>query len=276
MVQFSISSWSLHGLLGQARFELNEGEMVLQSGQAEGDLSLLALPAFIAEAGFNSLEICHFHFPSVETSYLEQLRLALIEHDVTLENVLIDTGNIAIPNESERQAEINFAKQWQTITAKVGGKGNRIDCGREEPTPTAIANSVNALKELVAHANLLGLHVTVENFHAMSREPEMLLKIMEKVAHPLKLCIDFGNAEYAADKFGTIKTLMPFGTSIHCKANYSQGDIDLEDLHRSLSYLKQANFEGLVSLIYGETEDEWERVLELRTAVSSYLNIPAP
>ena len=270
-MQFAVSSWSVHGLLGTARFAQQGNKTVLSAGQSQGDVSLLQLPAMIAEAGIHTLEICHFHFPSIEESYLDELKQVLNENGVTLENILIDAGNIANPNGEERQADIEMAKQWQEITAYLGGKGNRIDCGRERPSPETITHTVNALKELTTNADRLGIKVVTENFHQMSREPDTLIDIMQKVEHPIGLCVDFGNAEASADKFGTIEKLMPYATSIHCKANYHDNAIDDADLNRSLSYLKQANFQGPITLIINETENEWEEMMRLKTAVSNQL-----
>ena len=270
MPQFAISSWSVHGLLGKAHFKQENGKTVIGSGQAEGEITLLELPALLKKAGCGILEICHFHLPSIEEDYLQQLKQVLDDNSVTLENILIDAGNLSNPNESERLADIEMAKRWQRIAAQLGGKGNRIDCGTEPPTAKAIDRAVHSLSVLVEHANSLKLHVTTENFRQTSQEADNLLEIMNKVRYPIKLCLDFGNAEKTADKFGTIEKLMPYGTSIHCKANYVNGEIDLDDLHKSLSYLKHSNFDGPITLIYDQTEDEWTHILALQSAIKMY------
>ena len=45
----------------------------------QGTYFTLELPARVAEFGIHTLEICHFHLPSVEKSYLAGLRAALTE-----------------------------------------------------------------------------------------------------------------------------------------------------------------------------------------------------
>ena len=50
----------------------------------KGPISLLELPARVAEFGIRTLEICHFHLPSVEKTYLAELRAALASADVEL------------------------------------------------------------------------------------------------------------------------------------------------------------------------------------------------
>lgn len=272
MTQFALSSWSLHGMLGKQFFTQQNSQTILERGNANGQISLLELPALVAQNGIHILEICHFHFPSIEDAYLAQLKEALIENNVILENILIDAGNLSNPNDSERNADIEMAKLWQTISAKLGAKGNRIDCGTEPPTPSAIQHAANSLQLLTDHATTLGLQVVTENFRQTSVEAVKLIEIMAKVTPPLKLCVDFGNAEKTGDKFGTIEALMPYGTSIHCKANYHDGQIDLSDLHQSLSYLKRRDFDGPITLIFDKTEDEWAHIVQLREAVGAYLD----
>ncbi len=58
MADFGISSWSLHGLLGQVWYEEDGDRRVLQRGVPVGALPLLALPAECARHGITQLEIC--------------------------------------------------------------------------------------------------------------------------------------------------------------------------------------------------------------------------
>ena len=267
---FALSTWSIHGLLGQARFRHDDGAVTLDGGEANGDVSLLELPAIMANRGLNTLEICHFHLPSLEDAYLAELKQQLEEHDVTVENILVDDGNISSPDEAVRHASIELAKRYQIAAVKLGAKGNRIDCGLEVASAESKANAVAALKALSENAVSLGLHLCVENFHPTSNESDDLLEIMSQVAPKMKLCVDFGNADFSAEKFTTLSALMPHATSIHCKAAYIDDAIDTDDLHRCLDIMTAANFNGPISLIYGETENEWEGLKQLQDAVEAY------
>ena len=74
--RLSISSWSLHRTLGSVFHKLDG------STTENGDISLLELPAKIAECGIKTLEICHFHFPQVDDDYIDSLRTSLDEAGV--------------------------------------------------------------------------------------------------------------------------------------------------------------------------------------------------
>ena len=270
MLKFALSSWSIHGLLGQARFRHQDGAATLDDGEAKGDVSLVELPAIMANRGINMLEICHFHFPSLDDAYLAELKQQLDENEVSVENILVDDGNISSPDEAVRRASIELAKQYQVAAVKIGAKGNRIDCGLEAASAESKANAVAALKELSENAVSLGLHICIENFHPTSQEADDLLEMLAQVEPKMKLCVDFGNADFSAEKFTTLEALMPHATSIHCKASYNANAIDTDDLHRCLDLMTASEFDGPISLIYGETEDEWAGLHQLQTAIEAY------
>ena len=81
--RLSVSTWSLHRQLGKPGFTgPAHGMQIPIETHNKGPISLLELPARVAEFGIRTLEICHFHLPSVEQSYLSELRAALADADV--------------------------------------------------------------------------------------------------------------------------------------------------------------------------------------------------
>ena len=271
MIRIATSSWTLHNTLGQVWYEQNETGPATNTGQDLPAMPLLDLPAFVAADGIDLLEIVHFHFPSTEDSYLTELKAALDEANVELANVLVDTGNLSCLDDAQWQADLEMTKGWQEVAAKLGAGGNRIDCGTEPATPETMARSANALQRLAKHGSSLGLTTTTENWRATSLLPENLLGIMDQVEHPLKLCVDFGNAAKTDDKYATLAALLPYGTSLHCKGVFNEQGLDLEEFHRSLNLVKEAKFDGHIALIYDRYDDEWDKVLTLKSAVENFL-----
>ena len=65
--RLSVSTWSLHRQLGKPGFTGPAHDMQIPiETHDKGPISLLELPAHVAEFGIRTLEICHFHLPSVE------------------------------------------------------------------------------------------------------------------------------------------------------------------------------------------------------------------
>jgi sugar phosphate isomerase/epimerase len=271
-IQIAISSWTVHGLLGQAWHEPDDNwTMVNKNAGQDASLSLLDLPAHMANDDIYVLELCNFHLPAVDDDYLAQLKSAMESAGVTLANLLIDTGNLSSLDDQQWRSDIEQTKRWQDVAAKLGAKGTRIDCGTEPATPETMERSASALRELVDYGESLGLHTTTENWRTTSVEPENLFHIMEKVERSLKLCVDFGNAEKTADKYATLEQLMPYANSIHCKGHFDGMKLDTEEFNQSLDFIKRYDFDGHISLIDDGIDNEWDRVLTLKEQVEAQL-----
>jgi sugar phosphate isomerase/epimerase len=272
MLRLAISSWTLHRTLGKVWYEADGNGGVVNKNETPADaLPLLELPALVAQLGIPVLEICHFHFPSLDDAYIAELKYALESANIELANILIDTGNLSSPDETQRRADIELNKHWQRIAAKVGAKGVRIDCGLESPTPNALERSTAALQELADYGASLGLITTTENWRTTSLDADNLLTIMDNVQRPLGLCVDFGNAAKTGRKFETLSALFPRGTSIHCKAEYSNGNADVADLQRCFDMAQKANFDGHITIIYDGAGDERENIQSLKAQLETLL-----
>ncbi len=272
MIELAISSWTVHGALGAPWYEPDEDGVMVNSAQSKpAELNLLELPAFIAAEDIKLLEICNFHMPSIDDSYLVQLRANIEAAGVTLVNFLIDTGNLSAADDAVWRRDIEAAKRWQRIACKLGAKGVRLDCGTDAPSPAAIQRSCDALRELADFGAELGLHTTTENWRATSVESDNLLRIMDGVGRSLQLCVDFGNAAKTADKYTTMRALLPRATSLHCKGIFDGDALDVAEFRHALSLVRDADFSGHVALICDGTDDEWRKVLVLKEHVEREL-----
>jgi sugar phosphate isomerase/epimerase len=253
MRRLAISTWSLDGLL--------------QSGVA-----LLDIPAQLAQHGITTLELCHFHLPTTEPAYLQALREALQAAGVELYRLLIDTGDIVAPDSSQRAADIRTIDGWIDVAAALGASSVRISAGRQPATPQVVEQSAKQLRSLAQQAARHGLRTDTENWQATGQEPAPLLAILDQCAGQVGLCADTGNAEATADKYATLTQLLPRATSVHFKAQYaSDGSIEAGDLRRCLQLIEQARFDGVITLIYADKQQEWAGVDQLRDALQPLL-----
>lgn len=272
MIQLAISSWTVHGALGAPWYEPDEDGLMRNLATSQpAELSLLELPAFIAAEGIKLLEICNFHLPSFDDSYLAQLRANIEAAGVTLVNFLIDTGNLSAADDAAWRRDIEAAKRWQRIAVKLGARGVRLDCGNDAPSPAAIQRSCESLRELADYGAELGLHTATENWRATSVESDNLLQILDGVGRSLQLCVDFGNAAKTADKYATMRALLPRATSLHCKGIFSGDALDVAEFKRALALVRAADFSGHIALICDGTEDEWRKALVLKEHVEREL-----
>jgi sugar phosphate isomerase/epimerase len=256
MTQFAVSSWSLDGLL--------------QSG-----LPLVDLPQQLKEHDIFLLELCHFHLPSTDAECLQTFEQSLQKAGVKLSSLLIDTGDIASPDDAKRKNDIQEIKYWIDVAARLGAERVRIIAGNQTPSPEVVKQSSQHLGELLAYAKTKNVKASTENWQKTSLEAEVLLELLQN-SPELGLCADIGNAEQTNDKYATLEKLLPRATSVHFKARYENGKIEENDLQTCMRLINEAKFSGVMTMIYEGKQNEWKGVVQLKDAVTRFLESPVP
>jgi sugar phosphate isomerase/epimerase len=246
MTHFAVSSWSLDGLL--------------QS------LPLLELPQHLRAHDIFLLELCHFHLPSTDAEYLENFRQVLQQSEVKLWSVLIDTGDIASPDDAKRDSDIEEIKHWTNVAAVLGAERVRIVAGNQEPTPEVLQRSTKHLGELLTYAKTKNLKASTENWQKTSLDADVLLGLLQHNPE-LELCADIGNAEQTADKYATLQKLLPKASTVHVKARYENEQIELNDLQTCMNLISEAKFSGVMTMIYDKKQKEWEGITRMRDTI---------
>jgi sugar phosphate isomerase/epimerase len=253
MTKFAVSSWSLDGLL--------------QAG-----LPLLELPQHLKAHDIFLLELCHFHLPSTDQEYLGKFKQALGQAGVKLWSILIDTGDIASPDDAKRSSDVQEIKHWIDIAATLGAERVRIVAGNQEPTPDVVKRSSEHLSELLAYAQAKNVKASTENWQKTSLDADVLSGLLQNNSE-LELCADIGNAEQTSDKYATLQKLLPKAVTVHVKARYDDEQIDLNDLQRCMHLVREANFSGVLTMIYDKKQKEWDGVTQLKNVVTQFLTV---
>lgn len=274
MSRLSTSSWSLHRNLGPMyRPADDDAGRLLPHDTKPGALSLLELPAKLAARGINTLEVCHFHFPSTDPAYLLDLRVALEQAGVELYSVLIDAGDITAPDAPKREADFQWIAGWLEIAGKCGAAGARIIAGNSEADERgeAVRLSASGLRRLAAIGQEHGVQVFTENFRALTRRPQPLLEILDACEGEVGLCADFGNFS-GPTKYDDLAAILPCATSVHAKAHYpAPGQMEREDFVHCMELASTSGFDGPYSLIFDGAGDEWDSLAEIQAVVEEYL-----
>ncbi|MEO2006613.1 MAG: TIM barrel protein, partial [Candidatus Poribacteria bacterium] len=130
MSRLSTSSWTLHRVLGPMyRQTEHRGTAMSSNADKPGEIALLELPTLLAERGINTLEVCHFHFPSVDEAYITEFRAALADAGVELYSLLVDTADITHEDAAQREQDIETVRFWLEIASKVGASHARVIAG---------------------------------------------------------------------------------------------------------------------------------------------------
>ncbi len=254
--RLGVSTWSLHHRL------------------TDQNVPLLDLPAEVAAHGLSKLEICHFHLPSTDDSYLDALRRALDASGVELWALLIDTGDLTAADPQTRAAEEVFIAGWLDIAAQLGATRARVIAGNAPPGPdgAALPVSAAALGRLAQQAEAGGVRLVTENWHALLNRPEEVWALLDMMHGRVGLKLDFGNWQ-GARKYKDLARIAPLAECTHAKASFPRpGQVDREDFTRCLDICRDAGFIGPHILIYDSGGDEWACLDQMREIVLPYLS----
>jgi sugar phosphate isomerase/epimerase len=268
--RLSVSTWSLHRTLGRPTPYGPEVDGAPPPGRGAGGLPLLDLPGRLADFGLHTLEICHFHLPSREPGYLDELRAALAEAGVELYSLLIDAGDVTDPMHAARDEA--WMGEWLGVAGRLGAQRARVSAGKAAPDETTWPRSTAALRRLAQVAQDQGVRLMTENWLGMMPDAAAVTYLLDALAGQVGLCADFGNWQ-GADKYAQLAVILPRAESCHAKADFAaDGSIDRADYVRCLELAHATGFAGPYTLIYdGPDPDEWAGLGRERAVVQPYL-----
>jgi sugar phosphate isomerase/epimerase len=266
----SVSTWSLKRAIGNPPIYAVD-ENIPQAAHGKGALTLLELPAKLAAFGIHTLEIVYFHLPSVERSYLLQLRQALESAGVELFSLLIDNGDITHPQYAER--DMAWVSSFIEVAGILGAKNARVIAGKSEPSEENLALGLRNMQRLLKVAQENNVHLMTENWFPLLSTPQAVSYLLDNLDDKVGLCFDFGNWGGAA-KYENLQAIAHYAKSCHTKAHFSDsGKIDREDYVRCLDITRAANFSGPYTLIYdGPDDNEWAGLTTELDVVKPYLS----
>ncbi|WP_239617770.1 sugar phosphate isomerase/epimerase family protein [Cohnella mopanensis] len=275
MSYLSISTWSLHRLLGPLRWTYWDAETGTHRTHVQDQPqthTLLELPEQAARRGYRAIEVCHFHFPETDESYLKQLRQSFADADVSFDTLLLDYGDLTTADETRRSVDLQLYREWIDIASLCGAKQIRLIAGEAAPTDVqAIRQSAMALSELNEYAATRNVQVITENFKELTSTGASCLQLLGETGSFMRMITDFGNF-HGEDKYGEIASTTPYSVSIHAKAAYDEsGNPDETEFTRCLEAVKSTGYDSAYVLIYDGPGDMWEGLERIKRIVEPYL-----
>lgn len=267
--RLATSSWSLHRALGMtypdAPDKPNSGATATYGS---GNITLLDVPARLAAMGIQGFEICHFHMPSREPAYIDELRQALQSAGVELLTLLIDDGDITHPEYGQR--DLGWIASWIETAGQLGAKRARVVAGKSQPSPETLERSKAGLAKLVEIGKANGVRIITENWLSLLSTPDAVHQVMDGI--DIGLLADFGNWT-GATKYDDLAAILPLAESCHAKCSFDDdGQPDSEDYLRCLDLARAAHYSGPYSLIYASASvDEWGGIAAEKAMVQPYI-----
>lgn len=275
MTFFSVSTWSLHRLLGPMHkivWDEERNMHLTEIQQQDHVIQLLELPKILAEKGFSALEVCYFHFHRTDQPYLDCFKKACEEANIRIYTLLMDYGDLSSPDENRVQADIQLIKKWIDIAAIIGAERVRIIGSEAEPTNReALKRMSKHLNELVSYAEEQGVKILTENFQSLLSTSENCLYLVQQSEGKVRLISDFGNIK-GPEKYNELAKMIPFSDSVHAKPHFDEnGFPDVEEFQQCLDLLKEADYDGPIVIIYDGPGDMLEGVERVKKIIENYL-----
>lgn len=269
--RLSISSWSLHRCLGPLRWTVWDNEARTQRTEEQSQPArheLTELPELARKHGLSYLELCHFHFPSRDESYLQSLRQAFDQSTIGFHTLLVDYGDISSPDPVRRASDIQYLKSWIDTASVAGAAAVRIVAGEQPGSDLeAIARSADALRELRQYAKRLGVEVVTENFRELTASVRSWSQVLDRVGEDIRTIVDFGNLP-AHEREEGVRYGVPRAHSIHAKPPYgADGSLLAEPFIAQLRIAEQLKCEAPISIIFDRDGDMWEGIERIKRLI---------
>ncbi len=263
----AVHDWSLHRILG--RFvSVHANPPGAHAGMSPvapeaGALTLLDLPRELAMQGYDTVQLCHFHLPSRDRSYLGELRSALSDAGITLDALLVDSGDLVHPTDAD--AHEAWIAGWLEDAAALGAGRGRVIAGQAGPTPERLAESGRRLKRLAMRSPV---RVVTENWMALLPSAAEVHRVLDAADGEVGLLVDLANWT-GGDRDAQLASIGGRAETSHAKCRTTaDGALDLEDYRRALHAVLDAGFSGPLCLVYdGPDPDEWAALARCRDVV---------
>lgn len=233
--------------------------------RAEAPLQLLDYPRVAKEEwGFTAIELNSPFFASREPAYLDDLKRQAAETGVALWGMAVDgTGSLCAADEAERAANITACKEYLPLGKHLGLSYIRFNTGGNvQPDEAEIERCADSFQQLAAAGENLGIMVCIENHGGLSKTPEPIVAVMERVNSPFcRTLPDFGN--FADEiRYDALSKVVPYAAACHAKfwEFDAHGHDTKIDIGRIKNIFQECNFDGRLAIEFEGPGDDSEGV----------------
>jgi len=241
-----------------------------------GKLDMLTVPAFCKEQGIPGISYNDMFFKTVDDAFIDEVKAAVKKAGRVVTCYVIE-GNLALADESKRQAQIEADKRKMRAAARLGAPVVRINVGSTGPEKADDTVGVDRVikifnEELVPLAKELNIRISIENHGGVSKTAANIVKII-KGTDPkwVGALVDFGNFPLE-HKYEEVEQVAPYAFVTHVKVNVfdENGEAKEYDFPRVLGTLKKNHYKGPISVEYEGKGDPVEGVQKTKALILKY------
>jgi L-ribulose-5-phosphate 3-epimerase len=241
-----------------------------------GKLDMLTIPAFYKEQGIPGISYNDMFFKTVDDAFIDEVKTAVKKAGRVVTCYVIE-GNLALADETKRQAQIEADKRKMRAAARLGAPVVRINVGSTGPENADDTVGVDRVikifnEELVPLAKELKIRISIENHGGVSKTAANVVRII-KGTDPkwVGALVDFGNFPLE-HKYEEVEQVAPYAFVTHVKVNVfdENGEAKEYDFPRVLGMLKKNRYKGPISIEYEGKGDPVEGVQKTKALILKY------
>jgi sugar phosphate isomerase/epimerase len=239
--KISLAQWSWHRRL---------------RGQQQPKMDNLDFAVNARKFGFEAVEYVNQFFmdKAEDTAYLAQMKTRAKDNGVKSVLIMCDgEGNLGDPDSQRRTQAVENHYKWLEAAKYLGCHSIRVNAASRGTYDEQIELAANGLQRLSIKAIGYKLNVIVENHGGLSSNSQWLTSVIKKVGLPnCGTLPDFGNFPPEADRYESVKMMMPYARGASGKSYdfNEQGDETTIDFYRMMKIVVDAGYKGYVDVEY--------------------------
>jgi sugar phosphate isomerase/epimerase len=209
----------------------------------------------------HGVELLGQHFPSRESSYLEELRAAVQAAGSRIINIPASVGASVYDVDANRRAiAVGNAKKWVDTAVAVNCNSVRIHMQGGSPNADLAAESLRAVAE---YGERKGVVVNLENDDPKSEDAFFVASVIDQAKHPwLRALPDFCNSMLSGNEkfnYDAVTAMFQRAYNVsHVKdAEVDGGKLYRVDLARTFAIARESGYRGWFSIEWEGEGDVW-------------------